>query len=170
MIELSNERIDEIIHQETPAAEEMSTILRSIYTRYMFLYERYFADIDALDDDKIAELNKYHKETRALIKHYYMDIPVDVPSDLKEFDDNYSCRLLGPSWHNYLSKNYDEFKSENAGKGKNEESLKAEFADHVLTGFYEEMDNIFRDAFGTNSKDTERVINGFTGILFGEEE
>ena len=54
MIELSIERVDQILHQETPKKEELATILRGIYTRYMCLYEKYFADIDALNDDTIA--------------------------------------------------------------------------------------------------------------------
>ena len=31
--------------------------------------------MDALNEDKIAELKKYHEETESLIKYYYMDIP-----------------------------------------------------------------------------------------------
>ena len=56
MIELTDKRIEQILHEETASKEELGTILRGIYTRYMCLYERYFADIDALNDDKIAEL------------------------------------------------------------------------------------------------------------------
>ena len=39
MVELNNERIDEILHKETVKTEEQATILRAIYTRYMRLYE-----------------------------------------------------------------------------------------------------------------------------------
>ena len=74
MVEFNNERIEEILHKETPKTEELPTILRGIYVRYMRLFERYFADIDALDDDKVAELRKYHEETKGLIRHYYMRI------------------------------------------------------------------------------------------------
>ena len=63
MVEFSKERIGQILHEETMKKEETETILRGIYTRYMLLYERYFADIDTLDDDKIAELKKYHEDT-----------------------------------------------------------------------------------------------------------
>ena len=49
MIELSNERIKEILNDETPRKEETDTILRAIYTRYMRLCEEYFTDIDALN-------------------------------------------------------------------------------------------------------------------------
>ena len=65
MIELSNERIEEILHKETGKTEELTTILRGIYIRYMRLYERYYADIDALNDDVIAELKNYLEETKA---------------------------------------------------------------------------------------------------------
>ena len=75
MIKLSNERIEQILHEETVKKEKSATILRGIYNRYMRLYEDYFADIDALNDDKIAEFRNYHEETRSLIKYYYMDIP-----------------------------------------------------------------------------------------------
>ena len=73
MVELNNERIDEILHKETVKTEEQATILRAIYTRYMRLYEEYFADVDTLDDAKIAELRTYHLETRNLVKAYYGD-------------------------------------------------------------------------------------------------
>ena len=53
----------------------MATLLRSIYTRYMRLFEGYFADIDALNDTKIAQFRKYHEETCSLVRYYYMDIP-----------------------------------------------------------------------------------------------
>lgn len=40
MVGLSNERIEQILHEETAKKEELQTILRGIYTRYMRLYER----------------------------------------------------------------------------------------------------------------------------------
>ena len=43
MVELSNERISKILHEETAKKEELSTILRGIYTRYMHLFEKYFS-------------------------------------------------------------------------------------------------------------------------------
>ena len=52
MVELSNERVDQILHEESQKTEELKTILRGVYIRYMRLYERYFDDIDALNDDK----------------------------------------------------------------------------------------------------------------------
>ena len=50
MIELSKEKIEKILHEETVKTEELATILRSIYTRYMWMYEKYYSDIDALND------------------------------------------------------------------------------------------------------------------------
>ena len=52
MVELSNERVDLILHEETFKTEELITILRGIYIRYMRLFERYFDDIDTLNDEK----------------------------------------------------------------------------------------------------------------------
>ena len=57
MIELNRERIEQMLHEETSKKEELETVLRCIYTRYMHLFENYFADLDALNDDKVAELN-----------------------------------------------------------------------------------------------------------------
>ena len=75
MVELSNERIEQILNDETGKTEDVKTILRGIYTRYVNLYERYFADFDKLNEEKIEAFKKYHEETRSLIKYYYMDIP-----------------------------------------------------------------------------------------------
>ena len=83
--------------------EELTTILRAVYTRYMRVFEKYFADIDALNDEVIAELNQYQEETRSLVKYYYMDIPQDVCEELEKFDDKYGDKLLGPDWQKYLS-------------------------------------------------------------------
>ena len=46
MIELSKERIDQIVYDETPKTDVLPTILRSVYNRYMRLYEDYFTDLD----------------------------------------------------------------------------------------------------------------------------
>ena len=54
MIELKADRIDQMLHAETGKKEELNTILRGLYTRYMTLYEKYFADIEALNDEEIA--------------------------------------------------------------------------------------------------------------------
>ena len=168
MIELSNERIEEILHKETGKTEELTTILRGIYTRYMRLYERYYADIDAPNDDVIAELKYYHEETQSLCKYYYMDIPLDICTGLIEFDNEYSDKLLGDDWHKFLLDSYKDFRDEHAYENKSEASLKAEFADQKLTSFYEVMDYVLRDAFNTNSKSAENVASGITSLLFGE--
>ena len=174
MIELSNERLDQILHKETVKKEELGTILRSIYARYMRLYEKYFADIDALNDDMIAELKKYHEETGSLVKYYYMDIPLDICHDLREFEEKYSANLLGPEWHKYLFDTYEEFKEKIKKKNKNEEKseedLKAEFSKQALTAFYDAMGYVLRDGFGTGSQTASKVISGLTGLLFGKEK
>lgn len=170
MTELSNERIEQILHEETAKKEESGTILRSIYTRYMRLYEEYFADIDALNDDKITELRNYHEETRSLVRYYYMDIPQDICEGIKEFEKEYSGNLLGPEWHEYLFHAYEDFKSESKARNKNEDYYKAEFTRRVLEYFYEAMDYIFREGFGTGSKTAGNIISGLTGLLFGKEE
>lgn len=168
MVELSNERVEQILHKETQKTEELVTILRGIYTRYMHLYEKYFADIDALDDDKIAELKKYHEETRSLMKYYFMDIPQDICVELNEFDNKYSAKLLGADWHNYLYSGYQEFMAANEDEYKSEKCLKAEFTERILTAFYEAMEGVFREEFGTGSKAFEKLSSGFKGLLFGE--
>ena len=166
MVELSNERVDQILHKETYKTEEPVTILRGVYIRYMRLYESYFEDIDALDDDRIAEFNKFHEETRSLIKYYYMDIPLDVCTALIEFDKKYSAKLLGPRWQRFLFDGFNEFKSDN--RDKSEECLKADFEDKILTAFYETMDYIFRDGFGTGSESAKEIKDGLADLLFGE--
>ena len=57
MIELSNERVTQILHEETLKTEELTTILRAVYRRYMYLYDTCFKDIDALNDDKPISLH-----------------------------------------------------------------------------------------------------------------
>ncbi len=134
----------------------------------MHLYEAYFADIDALNEDKIAELKKYHEETGSLVKYYYMDIPLDICVGLREFEDNYSANLLGPEWHKYLMDSYEDFKKNNKDKYK-KESLKAEFAKQTLASFYDAMGYVFREGFGTGSQTADSVVSGITGLLFGKK-
>ena len=167
MVELSNKRVEQILHEETQKTELLPTILRGVYTRYMRLYEQYFADIDALDDEEIAKLKKYHEETKSLVKYYYMDIPHDICTDLVEFDKKYSARLLGSDWHKTLFDSYREFKDKNKGKEKSEKDLKAAFAEELLTAFYEAMDYIFRDGFGTGSKAAEKFFDGLKSFFAG---
>ena len=168
MIELSSERVEEILHKETQKTEELTTILRGIYTRYMRLYEKYFTDIDALNDDEITELKKYHEETKSLVKYYYLDIPQDICMELIELDNQYTDKMLCSDWHKNLLELYKDFKAENRSKNKSEECLKAEFAKQNLETFYDVMDYIFREGFDTSSKTTENVASGIAGLLFGE--
>ena len=167
MIELNNERAEAILKEETPKTTELATILRAIYTRYLRLYEKYFADIKALNNDKIAELNRYHEETRSLVKYYYMDIPQDVCNDLKEFDEQHGSKLLGPGWHQFLFECYEEFKDQNWGKS--EEAVQAEFRNKAMEGFYEAMGSVFRQGFGTESKNASNFIEGIGNLLFGKK-
>lgn len=170
MVELSSERVEQILHKETLKTEESATILRAIYTRYLRLYEKYFANIDALNDHEIAELREYHEETKSLVKYYYMDIPLDVCEGLNEFENNYGAKLLGPDWHKYLFDNYKDFKDRYESDGISEECLKAKFSEQNLTAFYYTMDSVFRDGFGTGSKTAERMISKITGLLFGDSK
>lgn len=169
MIELSIERVDQILHQETPKKEELATILRGIYTRYMCLYEKYFADIDALNDDTIADLNKYHGETKSLVKYFYMDIPQDICRQLETFDNEYNAKLLGSDWHRTLCDSYADFRAKNEAENKSAKCLKAEFSEQILKAFYDAMDYIFREGFGTGSKADELISSGLASLLFGEE-
>lgn len=170
MIELSNKRMEQILHEETQKTEDPATILRGIYTRYMRMYEEYFADIDALNDAKIAELQKYNEETRSLVKYYYMDIPQEICSELTIFDKEYNAKLLGADWHKRLFDVYHDFKAKNGGENKSEKCLKAEFSEYCLTDFYEVMDSIFRFGFGTGNKTVEKIVSAFAGSLFGGDK
>ena len=165
-MKLSVERIDQILHQETPKKEDIATILRGIYTRYMFLYEKYFADIDALNDDMIADLKKHHEETRSLVKYYYMDIPKDIREALEEFDNTYNTKLLGNDWHQNLFDSYSRFCAENECEDKSAKYLKKEFSEQILKAFYDTMDYILREGFGTGSKTDEQMGKGLSEFLF----
>ena len=134
----------------------------------MRLYEKYFADPDALNDEVIAELNQYHEETRSLVKYYYMDIPQDVCAGLERFDDKYGDKLLGPDWQQSLSDLYKYFRGKKWNK--NEEWVKAEFRKKALEGFYTAMGSIFRQGFGTESKNAERNAEWIGSLLFGKKE
>lgn len=169
MLELSVKRIDQILHEETTQKEELSTILRGIYTRYMRLYEQYFADISALNDDRIAEFRAYQEETDSLVRYYFLDIPEDICGHLKEFNEKYNAKLLGPEWHKCLFDLYEEVKRESWTE-KSEEDFKAEFTKQALASFYDAMGSVFREGFGTGSKTHENVLNGIAGLLFGKQE
>ena len=170
MIELSIERVEQIIHKETPKKEELATILRCIYTRYMRLYEKYFADIDALNDGVVAELNKYNEETRSFMKYYYMDIPQDICEALLEVDNTYNAKLLGTDWHQSIFDCYSDFCAGIDCENKSVKCLKAEFSEQILKAFYETMEYIFRGGFGTGSKTAEQMFGGLSKLLFGEDK
>ena len=170
MIELSNERVEQILHKETQKTEELATILRGVYTRYMRLYEKYFADIEALNDGEIADLKRYHEETGSLMKYYYMDIPKDVCAELQDFDEKYTAKLLGADWHNCLFDSYEAFRVENEDAYPSEKQMKAEYAKQTLAAFYEAMDSVFRESFGTGSKTAEKVASGIASLFFGKQE
>ena len=171
MVELSNERIEQILHNETVKAEDKTTILRGIYIRYMNLYEHYFADFEALNDDKIAEFRKQHEETKSLFKYYYMDIPQDICAGIREIEENSSSKMLGNDWKKTLYDAYDKFKEEsNDWEDKGEDYYKAEFAKKMLKDFYAAMDYVFRDGFGTVSQNEKGVLDGLSGLLFGSKK
>ena len=169
MVELNRERIEQMLHEETSKKEELDTVLRCIYTRYMLLFEKYFADLDALNDDKVAELKKYHEETKSLVRYYYLDIPQDICMDIKEFENKYCAKLLGSDWHDYILKNYEDFRENSRSRDKSEEHLRAEFTGEALSAFYEVMDYIFREAFGTDSRAAKTLVSGIKDLFFGKD-
>ena len=170
MVELSNERIEQILNDETGKTEDVKTILRGIYTRYVNLYERYFADFDKLNEEKIEAFKKYHEETRSLIKYYYMDIPQDVCMAIREFEEKGSDLLLGRAWKTILSDAYDEFREKSNVRGRSEEYYQAEFKKLALKEFYAAMETVVRDGFGTNSQAAQSILEGISGLLFGKKE
>ena len=170
MVELSNERIEQILHEETKKTEDLKTILRSIYFKYVNLYEHYFEDLDALNNDKIAEFRKQHEETKSLIKYYYMDIPQDICHEIHEFEEKVSDKLLGRDWKTHLNDIYEEYKANNKDWNKKEEDYKAEFPKAAIDAFYEAMESIFRDGFGTNSATAKDFIEGIGGLLSGKRD
>lgn len=170
MVELSNERIEQMLHDETKKTEDVKTILRAIYARYSHLYEHYIADMENLNDDKVAEFAKEHEETKSLIKYYYMDIPQDICGAIKDFEEKVSDKLLGREWKKNVYDLYDEYKSKFWIHDKSEDYYKAEFKKLALQEFYKAMENIFRDGFGTGSQTVKDVLSGISGLLFGSKE
>jgi hypothetical protein len=170
MIELSKERINQILTEETVKTVELATLLRSIYSRYRHVFEEYAEDIEELNDEKVAELKKYHDETNTLVKYYYMDIPMDVCKYLEEFD-NKTAALFGPEWRKFLYEGYDEF-LENCDvddEGDNAH-MKALYRKEFLKSFYEDMDEVFRQGFGTESKTAQRMNSGLSELLYGKKD
>ena len=167
MIELSKEKIEKILNEETAKTVELKTILRSIYTRYMRMYEKYFSDIDALNNDTISELRNYNEETKSLVRYYYLDIPQDIFEGIKEIETRSVANLLGPKWRKYLSDSYASFKEEHDDEYRSEKSMKAAFAEQALKDFYDTMNYVFREGFGTDSQSAKDFTSGLTGLLFG---
>ena len=170
MLELSKERIGKILHEETVQEEKLTTILRAVYTRYMRLYENYYEDIDALNKTKIAELKKYHEETVSLIKYYYLDIPHDICEGIEEFENKFTANMLGPDWHRFLFRNFEEFKDNCEDRRAGKEALKEAFTKQALQEFYDTMGYVFREGFDTDSKTVKDTISGFDGLFGGKEE
>ena len=170
MIELSHETIERILEKETAKKADLTTILRSIYTRYMRLYERYYADIDALTNETVDELRNYHEETRSLVKYYYMDIPLDICGKIEQFEEKYSDRLLGLEWHRNLFESYDEYAEKYENRDKSEQTLKVDFRKESLKEFYDAMGYIFREGFGTESQTAKNVLSGIGELIFGSDK
>ena len=170
MIELNKEKMEKILHEETAKTVELTTILRSIYTRYMRMYEKYFSDIDALNDDTISELRNYNEETKSLVRYYYLDIPKDIYEGIRQFENKSVANLLGPKWRKYLSDSYAAFQEEYDGECRSKKSLKEAYAEQAMTDFYEAMDYVFREGFGTVSQTAENMMKGLAGLLFGTEK
>ena len=167
MTQLSIERVEKILHEETPKTENLPTILRGIYTRFLRQYESYFEDINALNDKKIAELREYNNETRSLVKYYYLDIPQNICEALEVFEKEVNAKLLGPDWHKYLFESYENFRDKNWDVSEN--ALKAKFREQSMSTFYEIMDYIFREGFGTADKTTENTLSEIIEKFFKNE-
>jgi hypothetical protein len=167
MVELNNERIDQILHEEAKKTEPLPQLLRAIYTRYMNLFEDYIANIYDLTDDKIDAYKKQHEETRSLIKYDYMDIPQDVCSAIGEFEKNSCENLLGRDWKKNLHDAYEEFKYKCMDSDMSEDYYRAEFKKAALDEFYKSMEEIFRSGFGTESESEKATYAGISGLLFG---
>ena len=89
---------------------------------------------------------------------------------IKEFETKYSSNLLGPEWHEYLFESYKEFRENSKDKYKNEEFCKAEFTKQALDYFYEAMEYVFREGFGTESQTAKNTISSIKELLFGKQK
>jgi hypothetical protein len=99
-----------------------------------------------------------------------MDIPQDICHEIHEFEEKVSDKLLGRDWKTHLYDIYEEYKAKNKDWNKKEEDYKAEFPKAAIDAFYEAMESIFRDAFGTNSATAKEFIEGVGGLLFGKKD
>ncbi len=167
MIQISNERAEQIIQEETKKTQPLPQLLRAIYTRYMNLYEDYIANIYDLTSEKIAAYKKQNDETIALVRYYYMDIPQDVCAGILVFEEKVGEKLLGPEWKTNLYDAYDEFKDNCNEWDMTEDYYKGAFKKYALKEFYEVMENIFRDGFGSESESSKNIFSGIKSLIFG---
>ena len=99
-----------------------------------------------------------------------MDIPEETGTYLQVFDKEYTVKLLGPDWKKYVSESFQEFISEHKKEAKNEDHLKEMYREEILGAFYDAMNHVFRDGFGTANKTLEKVSKGLLSILFGDDK
>ena len=170
MVKLDNERVEQILQNETMKTQPLPTILRGIYTRYINLYEDYIAEIDKLTDDKIDAYKRQNAETQSLIKYYYMDIPQDVCYELNKFEENVADELLGREWKRGIYDAFEEFKENNDAWNKSDDYYMAEFKKALRKELYKAMENIFRDGFGTHSETAKNIFTGISNLLFGSSK
>ena len=90
---------------------------------------------------------------------------MDIHYGLAKFDKDYTDKLLGPDWHDFLFENYEDYKDSHMSEDKTEEEIKAEFEEKALSYFYDDMDYIFRDDFGTGSKTEESLLEGLKNLF-----
>ena len=177
--ELQGKNIFELIKPEVEA-DVVNIILRRTGIFECLMYdintsENFYDEVamtyldDELNDEKIAELNDYHEETKSLFRYYYMDIPLETCMQLEEFNNQYVAKLLGPKWHEHLFSVYAEFRDSADNEAKSGEEVKAEFKKQALEAFYDAMDYIFRDDFGTSSQTAKKVVTNLKEMLFGAE-
>jgi hypothetical protein len=89
--------------------------------------------------------------------------------DIKEFENKYCAKLLGSDWHDYILKNFEDFRENSRSRDKSEEHLRAEFTGEALSAFYEVMDYIFREGFGTESRAAKTLVSGIKDLFFGKD-
>lgn len=167
MIQLSNERAEQIIQEETKKTQPLPQLLRAIYTRYMNLYEDYIANMFDLTSEKVAEYKKQNDETICLVRYYFMDIPQDVCEGIFDFEEKVGDKLLGPEWKTNLYDAYEEFKDKSDEWDMTEDYYKGAFKKYALKEFYEVMENIFRDGFSTHSERAKNIFSGIKSLIFG---
>ena len=167
MVELSPERIEEILHKETVKEEDPKTVMRAVYNRYRCVFEQYIDQIFEMNQSKIDEFNKYHQETNSLIKYYFVDIPMDTCAALAKFEHDVMDYMLGPDWQRVILNGFEEFKRKNKNKYRlaNEETWRKKFKEELLSMFYVSMESAFRVSFESGSKAAEGLMDGLSAIF-----